>query len=126
MIRRPPRSTLFPYTTLFRSLDIAPTQTAVGSFNIPHTYYFMPGETARLSRLVIAKQQVFRGERRAGADYDRLVGRALGYSDAAIEQYIADEPIRRERVRQHILKKRGLDIKEPAVRRGEADGADPP
>src|SRR2546422_6822170 len=23
MIRRPPRSTLFPYTTLFRSLDIA-------------------------------------------------------------------------------------------------------
>src|SRR2546425_3135741 len=25
MIRRPPRSTLFPYTTLFRSLDIAGT-----------------------------------------------------------------------------------------------------
>src|SRR2546428_3553219 len=24
MIRRPPRSTLFPYTTLFRSLDVAP------------------------------------------------------------------------------------------------------
>src|SRR2546429_3510681 len=24
MIRRPPRSTLFPYTTLFRSLDTAP------------------------------------------------------------------------------------------------------
>src|SRR2546429_8728895 len=24
MIRRPPRSTLFPYTTLFRSRDIAP------------------------------------------------------------------------------------------------------
>src|SRR2546430_16020425 len=24
MIRRPPRSTLFPYTTLFRSLDIPP------------------------------------------------------------------------------------------------------
>src|SRR5260370_23755588 len=24
MIRRPPRSTLFPYTTLFRSLDAAP------------------------------------------------------------------------------------------------------
>src|SRR5258708_28922969 len=24
MIRRPPRSTLFPYTTLFRSLDIMP------------------------------------------------------------------------------------------------------
>src|SRR2546423_4052753 len=25
MIRRPPRSTLFPYTTLFRSLDVADT-----------------------------------------------------------------------------------------------------
>src|SRR5947209_16443689 len=25
MIRRPPRSTLFPYTTLFRSLDVRPT-----------------------------------------------------------------------------------------------------
>src|SRR3712207_8692458 len=24
MIRRPPRSTLFPYTTLFRSLDVEP------------------------------------------------------------------------------------------------------
>src|SRR3989442_6150306 len=37
MIRRPPRSTLFPYTTLFRSRDIAtangnsPTQGAVPS-----------------------------------------------------------------------------------------------
>src|SRR2546430_13570865 len=26
MIRRPPRSTLFPYTTLFRSLTTAPTE----------------------------------------------------------------------------------------------------
>src|SRR5256885_13128880 len=26
MIRRPPRSTLFPYTTLFRSLDLATTE----------------------------------------------------------------------------------------------------
>src|SRR3712207_8022919 len=29
MIRRPPRSTLFPYTTLFRSVDHQPEQTAV-------------------------------------------------------------------------------------------------
>src|SRR3989454_5629225 len=28
MIRRPPRSTLFPYTTLFRSVKIAPTNAA--------------------------------------------------------------------------------------------------
>src|SRR5687768_17710607 len=29
MIRRPPRSTLFPYTTLFRSAQIGPTLLAV-------------------------------------------------------------------------------------------------
>src|SRR5258706_11219829 len=28
MIRRPPRSTLFPYTTLFRSLKLEPTREA--------------------------------------------------------------------------------------------------
>src|SRR3712207_7540852 len=30
MIRRPPRSTLFPYTTLFRSLVAFPTETVYG------------------------------------------------------------------------------------------------
>src|SRR5260221_7910130 len=33
MIRRPPRSTLFPYTTLFRSLDHAGTGRAAPSRN---------------------------------------------------------------------------------------------
>src|SRR2546429_5105803 len=31
MIRRPPRSTLFPYTTLFRSRDTIPTRAAPGA-----------------------------------------------------------------------------------------------
>src|SRR5258707_4178633 len=31
MIRRPPRSTLFPYTTLFRSLDGLPFSRVLGS-----------------------------------------------------------------------------------------------
>src|SRR3989442_14297308 len=30
MIRRPPRSTLFPYTTLFRSVELFPRSTPVG------------------------------------------------------------------------------------------------
>src|SRR2546429_2846527 len=34
MIRRPPRSTLFPYTTLFRSLCL-PGRAARGSGNLP-------------------------------------------------------------------------------------------
>src|SRR3712207_8038962 len=29
MIRRPPRSTLFPYTTLFRSLGVGPRDTTI-------------------------------------------------------------------------------------------------
>src|SRR3712207_7834930 len=32
MIRRPPRSTLFPYTTLFRSSSFAPVLSADGRF----------------------------------------------------------------------------------------------
>src|SRR5258706_10990767 len=31
MIRRPPRSTLFPYTTLFRSVSLATVHTSVSS-----------------------------------------------------------------------------------------------
>src|SRR2546427_10050864 len=34
MIRRPPRSTLFPYTTLFRSLDIAERGRSLGIVTI--------------------------------------------------------------------------------------------
>src|SRR5258708_29370025 len=44
MIRRPPRSTLFPYTTLFRSLPCDPIATPTGLLNVklnilgPSTY----------------------------------------------------------------------------------------
>src|SRR2546430_12555313 len=38
MIRRPPRSTLFPYTTLFRSL--------FGTFKLQRDYYYHPGKKA--------------------------------------------------------------------------------
>src|SRR5256886_8964382 len=35
MIRRPPRSTLFPYTTLFRSLQVAPPPTGATGQGLP-------------------------------------------------------------------------------------------
>src|SRR2546427_1615126 len=35
MIRRPPRSTLFPYTTLFRSEHAAPALKVAASYNPP-------------------------------------------------------------------------------------------
>src|SRR5690242_21009192 len=34
MIRRPPRSTLFPYTTLFRSRENLPTGSSANSFSL--------------------------------------------------------------------------------------------
>src|SRR2546427_2500043 len=53
MIRRPPRSTLFPYTTLFRSLD-QPIQgrhlgvlERVGPQPVHHDYHNVVGEDGR-------------------------------------------------------------------------------
>src|SRR5258708_15793744 len=34
MIRRPPRSTLFPYTTLFRSMLTSPPRSAINHFQL--------------------------------------------------------------------------------------------
>src|SRR2546430_5799347 len=49
MIRRPPRSTLFPYTTLFRSLDhfdaIRELQDMFGGFTAFVPWSFKPGNT---------------------------------------------------------------------------------
>src|SRR2546430_14526029 len=43
MIRRPPRSTLFPYTTLFRSLDLAKIVERTGLiFGLTHNYTGYP------------------------------------------------------------------------------------
>src|SRR3712207_5166023 len=38
MIRRPPRSTLFPYTTLFRSVATTPFDHAPAAVRVPHPY----------------------------------------------------------------------------------------
>src|SRR5256886_14249363 len=43
MIRRPPRSTLFPYTTLFRSLDANLRWDASSRFAPGHRWGFFPG-----------------------------------------------------------------------------------
>src|SRR5256885_12951276 len=48
MIRRPPRSTLFPYTTLFRSgIDEFRFKTTVGSAVCERNYWFRRGEDGR-------------------------------------------------------------------------------
>src|SRR2546422_5812787 len=45
MIRRPPRSTLFPYTTLFRSNHFGP---GVGSTTVAVLVFVLPGSMMRL------------------------------------------------------------------------------
>src|SRR5260370_30348933 len=40
MIRRPPRSTLFPYTTLFRSTVTAPLRPACATIVASRSWYF--------------------------------------------------------------------------------------
>ena len=50
MIRRPPRSTLFPYTTLFRSAQLSRPQSALSSYDFcddePLASVSRPGSTA--------------------------------------------------------------------------------
>src|SRR3712207_8775682 len=42
MIRRPPRSTLFPYTTLFRSVQMVSILTIIGVYLGVRSYYGAP------------------------------------------------------------------------------------
>src|SRR5260221_10361626 len=51
MIRRPPRSTLFPYTTLFRSYDGAGNYLAQSpNYGQPLNYYAFVGQTHYITR----------------------------------------------------------------------------
>src|SRR3712207_1402431 len=63
MIRRPPRSTLFPYTTLFRSWDARRLERVVGNLLANAVRYSPAGGTITLS-LGCAEEQ--------GRDWARL------------------------------------------------------
>src|SRR3712207_8190115 len=51
MIRRPPRSTLFPYTTLFRSREILPSVSSVERRQLTVMFCDLVGSTALSVRL---------------------------------------------------------------------------
>src|SRR3712207_8816448 len=57
MIRRPPRSTLFPYTTLFRSIDVGAN---IGAYSL-----FVAARTGSSARILAVEPQPH--------VYDRLV-----------------------------------------------------
>src|SRR3712207_8415567 len=71
MIRRPPRSTLFPYTTLFRSIFLGPT--GVGKTELARTLaeYLFGEEDAMI--------QIDMSEFQEAHTVSRLVGAPPGY-----------------------------------------------
>src|SRR3712207_7006125 len=59
MIRRPPRSTLFPYTTLFRSEDVRARDAAV--HHVPDDPHLQPVEGADAAAQRVEVEQRLRG-----------------------------------------------------------------
>src|SRR3989454_12461868 len=96
MIRRPPRSTLFPYTTLFRSVE-----------DHPLALLYAEGLQHRCSAIDLGEQLLV-GESPAFADFGRNPHQGLlvaARRDVAVERVVAevgfaaDEPARKRRPR---------------------------
>src|SRR3712207_9168911 len=86
MIRRPPRSTLFPYTTLFRSVLL---RVRPGQHDDRHALALAPELGAELAAAAVRQAYVehdrveagaFRAERGLG------LGRAAGFYDAELDR----------------------------------------
>src|SRR3712207_7110905 len=61
MIRRPPRSTLFPYTTLFRSVQDLKSTDATGLLGVTAGYDFLPARGPDLPLEIDAQYHVLYG-----------------------------------------------------------------
>src|SRR5690349_22420158 len=95
MIRRPPRSTLFPYTTLFRSVNSARTQSPLGD----------------LESSTLAKQQVARGctdvlKDDLGVAMRRVVVAEDGQRAHRSEEHTSELQSRRDLVCRLLLEKK--------------------
>src|SRR2546430_11446121 len=74
MIRRPPRSTLFPYTTLFRSALAAAQPLRRRLFIVELARLAIPLQHDQTGRVLVEKQPVARhGANRAGQLFHRRV-----------------------------------------------------
>src|SRR2546425_9824253 len=112
MIRRPPRSTLFPYTTLFRSRAADPrvTQVIVSLTSeevvtlIATASGWTVGDVRPLTRLNVTAIAEERGKREIGAHG--------GGGRVALDFFLEDErwrPFAREAARQAVLERRAVD-----------------
>src|SRR2546430_15475187 len=86
MIRRPPRSTLFPYTTLFRSLELLLAHVLFAALGDVRLYVARTGEQApRLDRLAVVAVGIH-GVRRAAAPPDPWRGGPRGGGPGATQR----------------------------------------
>src|SRR2546422_6458016 len=103
MIRRPPRSTLFPYTTLFRSPVIAQGEALAQSFTgsarellerLVREYWRLVGETAvaGIPKLMMAEAATF--PELTGFYYEEVVTRGHRLMAGVIERGIKDGEFR--------------------------------
>src|SRR3712207_6947091 len=60
MIRRPPRSTLFPYTTLFRSIDVEALLKSIGS--LQDLQFRQRGLEPAMQQVVDAAKTLFKAD----------------------------------------------------------------
>src|SRR2546430_11105447 len=76
MIRRPPRSTLFPYTTLFRSRDVSIPHGALTVDGVSLTINDLAGpDSVQISLIPFTREQTTLGTLRVG-DRVHVEGRA--------------------------------------------------
>src|SRR3712207_7423152 len=65
MIRRPPRSTLFPYTTLFRSAIGEPVAERIGEISVPTLVVTAAADVAGIAEIGVRLGREIPGARRA-------------------------------------------------------------
>src|SRR3712207_8156221 len=94
MIRRPPRSTLFPYTTLFRSDEVAALRRRLSD---------TPRHTRALEQRLSETQQALAG---ASGQNDRLVATLREARDQRSEEHTSELQSRQYLVCRLLLEKK--------------------
>src|SRR2546422_11251695 len=93
MIRRPPRSTLFPYTTLFRSRQLAPglmERHAAAELEGPGPEIIGRLERSGQARAVLERLRIARDQRIVDDVPQRLLGLAGAPREGRLDPPLAD------------------------------------
>src|SRR5256885_17230124 len=88
MIRRPPRSTLFPYTTLFRAKTLRCYEIATGTYRAPDPWYALTDDV--IVRRLSPNNRKLDAETHPLELIDKKMLRAMGRDLAAIHLGLTD------------------------------------